>query len=63
MAQLNPWAGFPHPSLQFDIVLALRNQPALENFLDELYDPTSASYRQFVTVQSLPRDLAQSGRL
>jgi len=38
-------------SLHFDIVLALRNQPALENFLDELYDPTSASYRQFVTVQ------------
>jgi subtilase family serine protease len=37
-------------SLQFDVVLALRHQPELENFLQELYDPSSSSYRQFVTV-------------
>lgn len=38
-------------SLRFDIVLALRHQPELEDFLQELYDPSSSSYRQFVTVQ------------
>ena len=37
-------------SVRFDIVLALRHQPELENFLQELYDPSSASYRHFVTV-------------
>jgi subtilase family serine protease len=37
-------------SMQLDIVLALRNQPELENFLQELYDPSSPSYRHFVTV-------------
>ena len=37
-------------TLHFDIVLALRHQPELENFLQELYDPSSASYRYFVTV-------------
>src|SRR5271166_2851000 len=38
-------------SMRFDIVLALRHQPELENFLQELYDPSSSSYRQFVTPQ------------
>ena len=37
-------------TLHFDIVLALRHQPELENFLQELYDPSSPSYRHFVTV-------------
>jgi len=37
-------------SMNFDIVLALRHQPELENFLQELYDPSSSSYRHFVTV-------------
>ena len=37
-------------SVRFDIVLALRHQPELEDFLEELYDPSSSSYRQFVTV-------------
>jgi kumamolisin len=37
-------------SLHFDIVLPLRHQPELENFLQELYDPSSSSYRHFVTV-------------
>jgi subtilase family serine protease len=36
-------------SMRFDIVLPLRHQPELENFLQELYDPTSTSYRRFVT--------------
>ncbi len=38
-------------SLRFDIVLALRHGPELEDFLEALYDPSSSFYRQFVTVQ------------
>jgi len=37
-------------AMHIDIVLALRHQPELENFLQELYDPSSSSYRHFVTV-------------
>ncbi len=35
--------------MHFDIVLALRHQPELQDFLQELYDPSSSSYRQYVT--------------
>ncbi|MFY9645915.1 MAG: protease pro-enzyme activation domain-containing protein, partial [Terriglobales bacterium] len=35
--------------LHFDVVLALRHQPELQDFLQELYDPSSSSYRQYVT--------------
>jgi subtilase family serine protease len=38
-------------SMRFDIVLALRNQAALESFLQKLYDPSSPSYRHFLTVE------------
>ncbi len=37
-------------TMRFDVVLALRHQPELENFLQELYDPSSSSYRHFLTV-------------
>ena len=37
-------------TLRFDIVLALRHQAELENFLEALYDPISPSYKHFVTV-------------
>jgi len=37
--------------MHFDIVLALRHQPELENFLQQVYDPKSPSYRHFVTVK------------
>jgi subtilase family serine protease len=37
-------------TMHFDIVLALRHQPDLESFLQEVYDPSSSSYRHFVTV-------------
>lgn len=40
-------------TLRFDIVLPLRHQPELENFLQELYDPTSSSYRRFVTPEEV----------
>jgi subtilase family serine protease len=33
------------------LVLSLRHQPELENFLQELYDPSSPSYRHFLTVE------------
>ncbi len=38
-------------SLRFDVVLALRHQPELENFLEEVYDPQSPSYQHFLTVK------------
>lgn len=38
-------------SMRFDIVLPLRHQPELLNFLQELYDPSSTSYRHFLTPQ------------
>jgi subtilase family serine protease len=37
-------------TMHVDIVLALRHQPDLEKFLQEVYDPSSSSYRHFVTV-------------
>ncbi len=38
-------------TLQLDVMLNLRHQPELENFLQELYDPSSSSYRHFLTVE------------
>ena len=38
-------------TLHFDIVLALRHAPELQNFLQDVYDPSSPSYRHFVTVK------------
>jgi subtilase family serine protease len=38
-------------SLRFDIVLPLHDQAALENFVQELYDPSSPFYRHYVSVQ------------
>ncbi len=37
-------------SVRLDIVLPLRNQAELENFLQDLYDPSSPFYRRFLTV-------------
>ncbi len=36
--------------ISLDIVLPLRNQAGLDSLLQKLYDPTSASYRQFLSV-------------
>jgi subtilase family serine protease len=36
-------------TVHFDIVLALHHQPDLENFLREVYDPSSPTYRHFLT--------------
>jgi subtilase family serine protease len=37
--------------LQLDLVLPIRDQAGLDSFLKDLYDPTSPSYRQFLTPQ------------
>jgi kumamolisin len=37
-------------TLRIDIVLPVRDQAGLDKFLQELYDPTSPSYRHFLTV-------------
>jgi subtilase family serine protease len=37
-------------SMKLDLMLALRHQPELDDFLKDLYDPTSTSYRHFLTV-------------
>ncbi len=36
--------------LSLDIVLPLRDEAALEDFLAEVYNPRSSSYRHFLTV-------------
>jgi len=41
----------PIETIRLVLVLPLRNQTALENFLQELYNPSSASYRQYLTVE------------
>jgi subtilase family serine protease len=38
-------------TLRLVLVLPLRNQAELESFLKEVYDPASASYRKFLTVE------------
>jgi subtilase family serine protease len=38
-------------SMRIVLVLPHRNQAALEDFLKDLYDPSSSSYRQFLTVE------------
>src|SRR5271166_80172 len=37
--------------LNLDVMLSLRHQPELENFLQEVYDPSNPSYRHFLTVE------------
>jgi subtilase family serine protease len=38
-------------TMRLTIALPLRNQEGLDNFLKDLYDPSSPSYRQFLTVE------------
>ena len=42
------------------LVLPLRHQPELENFLQELYDPSSPSYRRFLTVEEFTAQFGPS---
>jgi subtilase family serine protease len=53
---LNGQAQFVAPlpaalQMRLVIVLPLRNQAALDSFLKDIYDPSSPSYRQFLTVE------------
>jgi subtilase family serine protease len=41
----------PDQTLRFDIVLPLRDRAGLQSFLQELYDPSSPSYHQFLKPQ------------
>jgi kumamolisin len=38
-------------SMRLVVALPIRNQAGLDNFLKEVYDPSSGSYRQFLTVE------------
>jgi len=38
-------------TLSLDIVLPVRDQAALESFIEDVYNPASSSYRQFLTPQ------------
>ncbi|MGB9235654.1 MAG: protease pro-enzyme activation domain-containing protein [Terriglobales bacterium] len=38
-------------SMRLVLTLPLRHQPEIENFIDELYDPSSPSYRHFLSVE------------
>ena len=38
-------------TMHFDVVLALRHAPELDNFLQDIYDPTSPNFRHFVSVK------------
>jgi subtilase family serine protease len=41
----------PLQTMRLVLVLPLRNQAALDDFLKKLYDPSSPSYRQYLTVE------------
>jgi subtilase family serine protease len=41
----------PTQSLRLVVTLPLRDETGLDNFLGKLYDPSNASYRQFLTVE------------
>jgi subtilase family serine protease len=41
----------PTGTMRLVLVLPLRNQAALEEFLNELYDPSTATYRHYLTVE------------
>ena len=41
----------PTQTLRFDIVLPLRDRAGLQSFVQEVQDPTSVSYHQFLTPQ------------
>jgi subtilase family serine protease len=47
-------------SLQLNVVLAVRDEGGLENFLREIYDPSSPSYRHFLTVEQFTQRFGPS---
>ena len=47
-------------TLRFDVVLALRHEPELDNFLEDIYNPDSPNYRQFVSVEEFTKRFGPS---
>src|ERR1022692_1891591 len=47
-------------SMRIDIVLPVRDQAGLDSFLQELYDPSSPSYRHFLTVEQFTQRFGPS---
>ena len=47
-------------SLRFDIVLAGRDEAGLDRFLQDVYNPSSPSYRQFLTVEEFTKRFGPS---
>ncbi len=47
-------------TMRLVLVLPLRNQVALDSFLNDLYDPSSPSYHQFLTVGEFTRQFGPS---
>jgi subtilase family serine protease len=47
-------------SMNFSMVLALRHAPELENFLQEVYDPSSSNYRHFLTPEEFTASFGPS---
>jgi kumamolisin len=48
--------------LNLDIVLPVRDRAALESFIEQLYNPASSSYRQFLTPQEFTERFGPSQR-
>ena len=47
-------------SMHIDIVLAVRDQAGLDRFLQDVYDQTSASYHQYLTVEQFTQQFGPS---
>ncbi len=47
-------------SMRIDIVLAVRDQAGLDRFLQDVYDPSSASYHEYLTVEQFTQKFGPS---
>ncbi len=47
-------------SLRFDIVLAVRDQPGLDQFVKDVYDPSSPTYHHYLTPQEFTEKFGPS---
>jgi kumamolisin len=50
-------------TLRFDMVLPLRDRAGLENFIQEVQDPASPSYHQFLTPQEFTARFGPSQKI
>ena len=47
-------------SMRIDIVLAVRDEAGLDSFLQDVYDPSSPSYHQYLTVEQFTQRFGPS---